>query len=502
MNTDSARKGAGLAHRGEGHNDAASRNRSPGTYRSTVAGALLVAVSLLSACGSGGGGSGDSTLSGAGQAAGAVQAQSTKFIPTFLVYYGGGPTLGTADAAKLAKYDLIDIDRFRYNSIGSNTWSAIKAVNPNTQIYLYEMGAETQTYMDSLQQVSVNGLARHNVSRGHPMGSLNGNQPGLFQKDAAGNRIYSTAYSNPSANQYWYLMDFGSSAYQSYWLTAVKADIVDQPWVADGVFVDNCVTTASAAGYNATSVSYPTDAAWSAAMNSFIVAITAGMHGHGQKLWCNKGGTLTDAGVAAWKALDSGANPPDVLLEEGAFAVEWGANTQFFPEAGWKRQIDTMGAIRNSKIALMSHTQLSEGQSGTDNWGDTVTFWQTLSYSLGSFLLGKNETLNNSYFMFNGGSGYNKIWWFDEYDKLNLGKALGTYKVSTINGVNIYWREFEKGYVYVNPTATNVASVTLPEASRQVTHDNLSSALSSLPVVTTIPLNGHYAAFLMKVSAI
>jgi len=68
--------------------------------------------------------------------------------------------------------------------------------------------------------------------------------------------------------------------------------------------------------------------------------------------------------------------------------------------------------------------------------------------------------------------------------------------------VNIYWREFEKGYVYVNPTATNVASVTLPEASRQVTHDNLSSALSSLPVVTTIPLNGHYAAFLMKVSAI
>jgi hypothetical protein len=24
--------------------------------------------------------------------------------------------------------------------------------------------------------------------------------------------------------------------------------------------------------------------------------------------------------------------------------------------------------------------------------------------------------------MFNGGSGYNKIWWFDEYDKLNLAK--------------------------------------------------------------------------------
>jgi hypothetical protein len=158
-------------------------------------------------------------------------------------------------------------------------------------------------------------------------------------------------------------MDFGSSAYQSYWVTAVKADIIDQPWRADGVFVDNCGAQRRRRGYNATSALVPTDAAWSTAMNSFIVAITAGVHGYGQKLWCNKGGTVSDAGSAAWKALDSGANPPDVLLERRAFAVEWGANTQFFPEASWKRQIDTMGAIKNSKIALMSHTQLSEGQS-------------------------------------------------------------------------------------------------------------------------------------------
>ena len=309
-----------------------------------------------------------------------VQAQSTKFIPTFLVYYGGGPALLSTDVAKLAKYDLIDIDRFRYNSIGSNTWSAIKAANPSSQIYLYEMGPESPNYLDASLPQYVNGLARHNVSRGHPMGSLNGNQPALFQKDASGNRIYSKGYSNPSANQYWYLMDFGSSAYQSYWLTAVKADIVDQPWVADGVFVDNCAPNAAAAGYNAASAWYPTDTAWSAAMNSFVVAITSGMHAYGQKLWCNKGGTVSDAGAAAWKALDTGANPPDILLEEGAFAVQWGSNTQFFPEASWKRQIDTMGAIKNSKIALMSHTQLSEGQSGTDNWGKPVTFWQNLSY--------------------------------------------------------------------------------------------------------------------------
>ena len=59
-----------------------------------------------------------------------------------MVYYGGGPTLSSADVPKLAKYDMIDIDRFRYNNIGSNTWSAIKAANPNSKIFLYEMGPE------------------------------------------------------------------------------------------------------------------------------------------------------------------------------------------------------------------------------------------------------------------------------------------------------------------------------------------------------------------------
>ena len=146
-----------------------------------------------------------------------------------------------SDAAKLAKFDLLDTDRFRYNSIGSNTWAAIKAINPNMQIYLYEMGAQTPTYLDATAQLYINGLGRHNVSRGHPQGSLNGNNPGLFLLSASGGRIYNAYSSNPGANQYWYLMDFGSVAYQSYWLTAVKADIVNQPWLADGTFAARVV---------------------------------------------------------------------------------------------------------------------------------------------------------------------------------------------------------------------------------------------------------------------
>jgi hypothetical protein len=235
-------------------------------------------------------------------------------------------------------------------------------------------------------------------------------------------------------------------------------------------------------------------------MQSFVEAITTGMHGYGQKLWSNRGGSLDVDGAASWLALDNGAHPPDVLLEEGAFAVMWGSGaTNFYDEQRWKRQIDTLGAIRNSKVSSLSHTTLSDGGSGTDNWGNPVSFGQTLWYALGSYLLSKNDTLGNMSFMFNGGSGYNQIWWFAEYDKIDLGKALGAYRVTSIGGVNVYSREFERGYVYVNPTPNNVSSITLPQASRLLTRDTFDSLLDALPVVSTIPLNGHYAAFLLKV---
>jgi chitodextrinase len=424
---------------------------------------------------------------------------STNFIPTFLVYSGGAPVLVASDAPKLAKFDLINIDRFRYDNIGPNTWTAIKAINPDVRIYLYQMGPEAPNYMDSTAQLYLTGLGRYDIARGHFMGSLNGDHPELFLLGSSGNRIYSKGVSNVSANQFWHLMDFGSAAYHSYWLTAVKADIVDQPWVADGVFVDNCLTLASEGDYSGTPSMYSNNAGWSGAMNTFVEAITGGLHGYGQKLWCNRGGTRMVDGSAAWLTLDGSGTPPDVVLEEGAFAVKSGSSSvQFYQESRWKRQVDTIGAIRNSRVAMMSHTKLAEDQTGTDNSGNPVTFWQSLWYSLGSFLLGKNDQLNNAYFMFSGGSGYDKIWWYDEYDNIDLGKAIGPYAVMTIGSVNIYWREFERGYVYVNPTPNNVTSVNLPQESRQLTRDNMTSLPDSIASISAISLNGHHAAILLK----
>src|SRR5437879_29129 len=440
---------------------------------------------------------------------------SCKFIPNFLAYLSGGPALVAADAPKLAKFDGIEINRARYNEINpnGNTWAEIKSYNPDLQIFVYESGTENSNFHDSVPQVYLNDISRYDLSRGHPMGSLNGDHPELFLLDSAGGRIYYTQLSNVAANDYWYLMDFGDATYQAYWLSAVKAYIVDQPWVADGVFADECLATNAIVfgAYSGVPTKYSNDVDWSSAMNSFAGAVTAGLHGYGQKLWCNRGDTRSPGGSTAWANLDASANPPDALMEEGAFAVMYGlGDVQFYQETDWKRQVDTMAAIRNSSVAMISHTKLLQGQAGTDNWGQPVTFWQTLWYSLGSFLLTKNDQLNNSYFMFNGGSGYTKIWWYDEYDMIYLGKSVAPYAVTPIdtsNGpVNVYWREFEKGYVYVNPTPNNVASVTLPQACqatpnpcRQLTHDNLLSPPSSLPPVTAIPFGRHNAAIISKI---
>src|SRR6266571_4973803 len=422
-----------------------------------------------------------------------------KTIQTFLVYYGGGPRLVAGDAQKMAKFDLIDTNKHRYDEIAPNTWAAIKAFNPNIGIYLYEDGTEASNFMDTWSPIATYGSGRYNVSRGHSMGSLNGNNPGLFLLDSAGNRIYNPAYSSVANNTFFYLMDFGSAAYQAYFREVVTADFINQPWVADGVHSDNCLTILSAGSYSAAPSKYPTDAIWSGAMNTFASGIAAGLHASGQKLWCNRGATDQPGGAAAWLALDSAPNTPDVVAEEGAFAVMWGSSaTQFYPEAKWKSQLDVLSQIQHSKVALFSHTNLAEGQSGTDNWGKPVTFVQSLWYALGSFLLGKNDVLNNAYFAFTSGTNYDSIQWYNEYDHIDLGKALGPYAVTTIGSANVYWREFEKGYVYVNATGTDVASLTLPQALQQLTRDNLLSPLSSIPSVTSIALNAHNAAILLK----
>ena len=317
--------------------------------------------------------------------------------------------------------------------------------------------------------------------------------------DNIGERSYNLDFSHPGKNEFWYLMDFGSQVYIDYWLEATETDIINQAWVADGIHVDNCPVYST--GY-AQPVNYPDDSTWSSTMNQFVQALVTGLESSGQKMWANRSFTASQGGFADWLALDQSGNAPSVVMEEGAFAVRWGdtSDTEFHPENGWKRQVDLLGMIENSRIAYLSHTKLDEAEVGVDNYGKPVTFWQSMYYALGSYLLGKNHLLNNAYFMFHGnsGTGYSEILWYDEYDKIDFGRAMGNYQISDMNGDNIYWREFESGYVYVNPTQNDVNGVILPRLGKVITHGNLLNPMSSIPIDGGFDLPSHHAVFVHK----
>ena len=413
------------------------------------------------------------------------------FIKTFLCRIGG-TAFYPGDELKMAKYDIIFANKFHYNDIEGNTWNAIKAINPEAEIYPYTTIHCVHDNSDATSAQYLNNLGRYNVSRSHSMGSLNGNNPGFFLLDSSGNRV------KGDYNSRRYYLDFGNSSFQQYSIEATKTDYIGCPWLTDGVYTD--LTTATKSGVASTPVKYDTNTKWSAAMNSMLNAMTAALHAAGQKFACNRGGTTQADGYAAWVALDNMPYSPDVVLEEGAFAVSWGSGeVQFYPEDQWKRQVDILASTENSDVCFMSHVALYEGENGTDNYGISFNYWDALWYSLGSYLLGKNDSLDYAYFLFRDRRSYNCVdYYFDEYDKIDLGPAAGGYHVTNYSGINIYWREFADGYIYVNPTYKNVTAIFLPETCKQMTHYNLTKDPGTLSEVNTITLNGHRAAILYK----
>lgn len=433
-----------------------------------------------------------------------VYAGNEKLVKTFLILYGTTLNLTDGDEFILGKYDLLDIDRFRYDDIDyggtTNTWQALRQVNPDIEIYLYQSGVEAASHQDASGAGYLNNISRYNDDRGHSDGDLNTDNSNLFLLDVNNNRVFNQGFSDSSNAEYYYLLDFGSQYYIDYWLEATNTDIKNQDWVADGVFADNCVAL-SGPQYQPAPVKYNTNLLWSGEMNNFTSAIAAGLQSTSQKLWCNKGETRRSDGYDAWISLDTMLSHPDVLLEEGAFVVKWGEtnDAQFYSETEWKRQLDILTQINNSSVAFNSHTDLDVGETGTDNYGEALSFDDAFWYAVSSFLLGKAD---NSYFFFRGAGVYNRIWWFDEYDYIHLGEPVGDYNIDSSTGSNIYWREFVKGFVYVNPTGNDVSGINLPAPSKLLTSINFKNHPDSIPTVNSIDLDSHRGTIVLKDSIV
>lgn len=419
-----------------------------------------------------------------------------KFIQTFTVKLRGGEKLAPGDENLFAKHDMILITRNWHDAIGGDTWSAIRGVDPTTEIYIQTEGPTIWREHDREETKQLKGIARYENARGHSMGSIQRDHPEFFLLGADGKRCL--AYKSKYRERY--LMDFGNPDYHKYWIEAVTHDVIRGPWRASGVHIDN--TGPLCTFETDKPAKYDTDEKWCRAATRFIDAAVRDLHAQGAKVWINAGGTNSREGWKALLHLDELDNPPDVIGEEGAFCHSYGKGATTFPsEEKWRRNVDFLSKIRKSRQAYFAHTKLPRGGKGVDNYGKPVTFRQSLWYALGSYLLGKDEELGNAYFFFfssSEGAYGAKDWWFEEYDRIDLGRAMGTYDVSDINGAKIYRREFAKGYVYVNPTHRDVASMLLPRKCRRLTYESLAEELTALPMVNRIGLKAHHAAILLK----
>jgi hypothetical protein len=137
------------------------------------------------------------------------------------------------------------------------------------------------------------------------------------------------------------------------------------------------------------------------------------------------------------------------------------------------------------------------GGAGLDNYGNPVTYWDAFYFGLSCFLLGKNTVANNSYFSWQDNN--TAVQWFSEFD-INLGAATGPYQMSPYGTSHIYWREYQKGYVYVNLSNTDVTGIVLADVCKKVTHNNVINPFANSPTITTLNLPAHRAAILVRSS--
>ncbi len=419
------------------------------------------------------------------------QSCSGKAICTFQVIYGG-KLFNNADIEKLAKNSVVVTDRHQYRA-----FPKIKSLNPDEIILIYQNGPQVAEDTDHLPPQFLNNIGRFDISRGNTKGSVN-DHPEWFLRNESGGFVRN------SINKKSRVLDYGNPEVRDFWIESTQEDLVSKPWKGDGIWVDNFESFNSSAISKDPSrlpAKYPDPKTNDTVTNTFIADITKAMHEQGQLIVPNRTNSRLADGEFAWLDLDSRANPPDMVFEEGAFSVRWGlGDVQFFSPEDWSRQITIPSKLQNSSVAFLSHTDLSPGQTGVDSKGNAVNFNQIFFYSLGSYLLAKNEE-NPTLFSFDYSSAANdRIIWYDAYDEIDLGGAIGEATPVSTDNNQVYMREFENGYVYVNPASTKAGNIPAPsDDALEVAYDLDGNLLSMNELSNqTLSIGANSAAFVLK----
>jgi hypothetical protein len=319
-------------------------------------------------------------------------------------------------------------------------------------------------------------------------------------------------------------MNLGNANWQRYWAEETWARFWSGPSPfgegADGIFADNCGYRMPWQGRwhlegQADKPDMPTDYTrdgthvpdlYRTHIKEFHRWVVPWLGERDRKLVINFGRMARQP--ENWLELDAQPHPVFAAMEEGAFVHPWGTlgrqgNFVFWSEREWLNQVNTMRRLRRVRALMNVHGPVvSEAEDirrmdATDASGNRA--WGVLWYALASFLQGYDDVRQNAYVNFTVW-GYSRFYWFDEFDPkyLHLGRAVGEMQQVNGQSTNIYMREFDDGWVAVNPTRTDAIAVSVPRGkARIIHHGNLKKADDALQV-EAFDLASHRGIVLLK----
>ena len=438
-----------------------------------------------------------------------------KFIPTFAVKYGS--TSGWPSAEEAARFDLLDVSSSMghaqvHASRDGNTWQTLKKRNPHLKVFLYKNGP-------ALYNVASWG----EIGRGWEWTKQNHGPSCPDRWTAVGVEHGKCLQGRPYPNER--LMNLGNPNWQQYWTheTYKKYWAGPSPLgeAADGIFADNCGYHMPWQGQwyveNDTDkpdrpTDYTSDGAHQAGqyktdIQAFHDGVVPWLADRDKQFILNFGNMARSP--EDWLELDRQPHPVFAAMEEGAFVHPWGTlgregNFVFSPEKEWLNQVRTMGELKQVRALMNVHGPVVSDATdirrmeASDASGNRA--WDVLWYALASFLQGFDDQRQNAYLNFTVW-GYNRFYWFDEFDPqyLHLGRAQGEFRRVEGVGGHVYLRQFDDGWVVVNPTGSDVREIPIPGggSARVLGHDSFRQA-DQQPLVDRIGLPSHRGVILLK----
>jgi hypothetical protein len=439
-------------------------------------------------------------------AEGVARAGTDKFIPTFTIKYCGTGS-GVLSTQQTAQFDMLVVSPSHHSvwgENGKNSWESLKAYNPDMIILLYGMGPGKYNASSWGQM----GAGWDWMKQNHGVGA------GADRWTGSG-LVYDYLANSDYPNER--MMFLGHADWQEYWYQT----LVDDWWGgakgddhtgASGIFAD-CT------GYRVTNTDrwfhedhvgdpsyqdHPADYyqntaydhdLWKVHMNEFFGRAVPALESRGLYLVPNFGHMATHQEY--WTELGSQPHPPNAAMEEAGFVKSYGNETFNYHE--WPQKLSAMSSLQNLAVLMTCHgKQLdqAEGLERMDLVGtDGATGWDALWFAMTSFLLALNQDQTNGYLGFTIW-GYCEYHWLDEYDPqyLHLGNPVGTH----FQEGDLFFREYEDGWVVVNPTTKDTSDVAVPGGeARVLSHETFKNA-DGAPAVNRFDLPAHRGVVLLK----